>query len=541
MQTLAHTASQLAAAATREDLFQTVLVAAPEVVKADAVHLGTLDVRRGVLRLVVNAGTFAEWTMTLPESERKLFADYPQLVRAEGPDLARRLDGQSPRMSDWNRSLLLALQAQHAMSVPVVVDGQCWGEIFFSRQHPVAFSDEEGHAAVVLAELLGTGLARLDNTEHLVDLAYTDALTGLSNRRHADEQLQAWAADPRARGSMAVALCDANELKAVNDELGHSTGDKLLVDLAALVRSASRRLPQGVAARIGGDEFLVAGLCETATEVNEVVADLTRASVALPLGSGLSCGTAWSGNLARMEATPADHVSALLRLADASQYEQKRSRRRAAALTMPVRGPSDFPVEGSADRPAKTERVATPTADEFADEVTSLLRRLRSGTAGDSLVRLTDVSTTLCEVTGAAAWWISSVNAATGTIVALRCGTPRTAGHSDGQWPAVVVDPTPYRLADYPATAAIISGGSFSVDTMNGEPAERHLLVQTGFASMIAAAGTDDDAATWLIEINGDALTPRLLSHRPLLEALMCAALATSRHRGSSERDTSDV
>ena len=57
---------------------------------------------------------------------------------------------------------------------------------------------------------------------------------------------------------------------------------------------------------------------------------------------------------------------------------------------------------------AKAAQVAAVTADVFADKVTSLLRRLRTASAGDSLARLTDVSATLCELTGAAAWWISS-------------------------------------------------------------------------------------------------------------------------------------
>lgn len=527
MKTLARTTSRLAQAGSHNDLVLAVVDAASRLLSADAVHLGTLDRRRGVLRLVVNAGTLAEWEMTLSESERGLFVDYPQLVDGEGPGAVWHVGVEDGYISEYNRSLLLALGAKNAMSVPVFVGGEVWGELFFSRSHSFAFSDDEENAAVVLTGLLGAGLARLDGAEELADLAYTDALTGLANRRLADERLQAWAADPQTCDLIAVALCDANELKAVNDKLGHLTGDRLLSDLAALVRSASRRLPQAFAARIGGDEFLVAGLCENDTLVNEVAADLTAVSRTLPLGSGLSCGTAWSGNLAKTEASAAHHVSALLRLADVSQYEQKRIRRSATSLTTPRLGPLGHPTAGEGNEGQdEGSPFAPPATEVLADEITFLLQRARSPSPGDSLIRLADVSATLCEFTGAAAWWVSSVDRVAGTVVARACGTPRAAGHSDGQWPTVVVDPTPYGLADYPATAAIVSGGSFAVETRTGDPAERHLLVQTGFSSMIAAGATDASDAAWLIEIYGDALTKKLGRHRPLLEALGFATLA---------------
>lgn len=529
METLARTTSLLALASNQHDLVVAVVDAASRLLSADAVHLGTLDRRRGVLRLVVNAGTLAEWEMTLSEGERGLFVDYPQLVNGEQPGVVWHVGLDDTYISDYNRSLLLALGASHAMSVPVFVGGEVWGELFFSRNDSFAFSGDEEDAAVVLSGLLGAGLARLDGAEQLVDLAYTDSLTGLANRRLADERLQAWAADPQSCDLIAVALCDANELKSVNDKLGHLTGDRLLSELALLVQAAAHRLPQAFAARIGGDEFLIAGLCESDTLLNEVAADLTVSSHTLPLGSGLSCGTAWSGNLARMEARAADHVSALLRLADVSQYEQKRSRRSATALTTPRQGPQDqdLSADGSDEQgEAGGSSFPAPTTEVLAGEITLLLQRARSVPPRDSLLRLADVAATLCSSTGAAAWWISSIDRETGTVVARSCGTPRADGHSDGQWPAVVVDPTPYRIADYPATAAIVRGGSFGVDTISGDPAERHLLVQTGFASMIAAAATDSSGATWLVELYGDALTKRLRRHGPLLEALVFATLA---------------
>jgi diguanylate cyclase (GGDEF)-like protein/PAS domain S-box-containing protein len=93
---------------------------------------------------------------------------------------------------------------------------------------------------------------RLKN--ELQDLADHDSLTGLLNRRRFGAELARRASpDRRDRGRGAVILIDLDGFKEINDTLGHEAGDRLLVSVAAALRSASR---QGdVVARLGGDEF----------------------------------------------------------------------------------------------------------------------------------------------------------------------------------------------------------------------------------------------------------------------------------------------
>jgi diguanylate cyclase (GGDEF)-like protein len=525
---LASLTSRIADLVSRDRLLDLVAEAALELLGADSVHLGLVDRPRGRLRLVVNAGDVAEWEMVVPEEELYLLADYPQLVQTDSPSAVWRAGVDDVDLRERDRSLLRSLGVSQAMSVPVLVAGQVWGELFFTRTSVDVFDDHEQSVAVVLAGLLGASVARLDGQDRLQELAYTDSLTGLGNRRRADEQLDAWASDPEHATQVAVVLCDVNNLKHVNDTLGHSTGDRLIRDLADLVASAAGRLKQGLAARIGGDEFLIACVCDSLDVLHGVVAELTVASRAIPLGSGLSCGVAWAGDLARREATTSEEVSALLRLADVDQYQQKRIARQARAVT----GGAE-PLEKRTFRPEVVTdgggddyaRFTTTTPESLADQTSALLRRLESAPASEVVDRLVDVAATLCAATGSAAWWLSSVRSEENSVVARRCGTPRAPGLSDGQWPDVVLDPTVYRLSDFPATRAISTGGSFSVDTFHGDPAERRFLVQTGFASMIAAAGSDASGATWLIEVFGDALTTELPENRALLEALMSAAL----------------
>ncbi|EYB68703.1 diguanylate cyclase [Deinococcus phoenicis] len=84
------------------------------------------------------------------------------------------------------------------------------------------------------------------------EAAYRDALTGLANRRAAEERLAALA---RARDRFTLVLFDLDHFKAVNDLHGHATGDLVLRGVAGAAQSV---LPSGgTAARWGGEEFLL--------------------------------------------------------------------------------------------------------------------------------------------------------------------------------------------------------------------------------------------------------------------------------------------
>ena len=117
-------------------------------------------------------------------------------------------------------------------------------------------SERESRVDRFAANLLGTfgtqaGLAfeRLSATEKLVEASLRDALTGIGNRRQADQSLALVGHDD------AVAILDLDHFKDVNDKYGHGVGDTVLRDLA---RFLEQRLREGDSvARYGGEEFLV--------------------------------------------------------------------------------------------------------------------------------------------------------------------------------------------------------------------------------------------------------------------------------------------
>jgi diguanylate cyclase (GGDEF)-like protein len=86
--------------------------------------------------------------------------------------------------------------------------------------------------------------------------ALADPLTGLANRRALRERLEsAIRSAQRHRTALSVLAIDVDNLKAVNDTLGHDAGDELLKTVAGVLRKGLRA--GDVAARIGGDEFIV--------------------------------------------------------------------------------------------------------------------------------------------------------------------------------------------------------------------------------------------------------------------------------------------
>jgi diguanylate cyclase (GGDEF)-like protein len=90
----------------------------------------------------------------------------------------------------------------------------------------------------------------------MTEIARTDPLTGLLNRRHMEERLAEEAALHRARGTVfSVVLADVDRFKQINDEHGHDAGDRALSAVAKVFQSALRG--GDAVARWGGEEFLL--------------------------------------------------------------------------------------------------------------------------------------------------------------------------------------------------------------------------------------------------------------------------------------------
>jgi diguanylate cyclase (GGDEF)-like protein len=124
--------------------------------------------------------------------------------------------------------------------------------------------------------LEGALSARGELEAELRHQAFHDGLTGLANRALLHDRLDhALVSRRRERGDVALCFCDLDGFKTINDTLGHSTGDAVLIAMATRLTSIVR--PRDTVARLGGDEFAV--LMEN-IERPEVAAQIARRVVA---------------------------------------------------------------------------------------------------------------------------------------------------------------------------------------------------------------------------------------------------------------------
>jgi diguanylate cyclase (GGDEF)-like protein len=169
----------------------------------------------------------------------------------------------------------------------------------------------------------------------LGELASTDELTGLANRRGWNRQLDAALAHSARSGEpVAIALLDIDRFKTINDTYGHAAGDALLRGLA-LGATAELR-PGDALARVGGDEF---GVLLPGCSEEPAMATLERLAATVPSGHTFSAGVAvWDG---------AEIAQRLAERADAALYAAKAAGR--ARIHAAAREP---------DRSAASERSA---------------------------------------------------------------------------------------------------------------------------------------------------------------------------------------
>ncbi|HSP56898.1 MAG TPA: EAL domain-containing protein [Halomonas sp.] len=150
-----------------------------------------------------------------------------------------------------------------AITLPLSFESGLPGCLTIYSQNPGHFGDEECQLLERLADNLVFGLnalRTLRESEHqsaeIHYLAYTDALTGLPNRRHLVHYLNGMLdAAAHTDTSGAVLFIDLDRFKLINDALGHEVGDRVLVQVGQRLQGAVRNADQVI--RQGGDEFLV--------------------------------------------------------------------------------------------------------------------------------------------------------------------------------------------------------------------------------------------------------------------------------------------
>jgi diguanylate cyclase (GGDEF)-like protein len=200
---------------------------------------------------------------------------------------------------------------------PLLRGGKPVGVLVVGWPQAIKVGGSRATAIALLAHEVATVIERADMLSQLTDMASTDALTGLPNRRAWETSLQRALAEDQG---VALAMLDFDHFKEFNDTYGHPAGDRLLRETAAAWREELRA--GDLIARLGGDEFaLLLPNCNAANAL-EVVERLRQR-----LPSGQTC----SAGITTHE--PGSTPEAFMAQADTALYEAKTAGRDRTSVT----------------------------------------------------------------------------------------------------------------------------------------------------------------------------------------------------------------
>jgi diguanylate cyclase (GGDEF)-like protein len=197
-----------------------------------------------------------------------------------------------------------------------IVDAVAAGVNFLGEELGASFSEIERRVADRTEEL---SIAMKESGRR----ALHDQLTGLPNRVLFWEHLSLRVKLAHRRNTgYAVLFLDVDDFKAVNDTLGHAVGDRLLADLALRLRSSLRA--GDIAARVGGDEFLVLIDDVASTEAALVVAGRLDQALRVPYKVGAKRRVVTASIGVAVGPDGLHTADAVVAAADSAMYEAKR-------------------------------------------------------------------------------------------------------------------------------------------------------------------------------------------------------------------------
>ncbi|HEU0283423.1 MAG TPA: EAL domain-containing protein [Gallionella sp.] len=289
------------------------------------------------LRVLIIEDSEADAELLLLDLRRGGYA--PEFERVETPDgLVDALARQSWDLiiSDYAMPCFNGLQAlqlvqEKGMDIPFIIVSGSIGEDIAVEAMKAGAHDYlmKGQTARLLPAIarelrevnVRQGRRKADETIHR--LAYTDLVTGLPNRiRFRELVQQAILTGKRKQRPVALLLMDLDRFKEVNDTLGHSRGDSLLLQVSARLRGAL--FEHDEIARLGGDEFgvLLTRLAE-AGDVRHVIRKLHECLEEPFMIDGIPIAVETSIGVATMPEY-ADDADALLQQADIAMYHAKK-------------------------------------------------------------------------------------------------------------------------------------------------------------------------------------------------------------------------
>jgi len=205
------------------------------------------------------------------------------------------------------------------LAVPIPAEGGSIGFIaVFSRSRSHSWSDDEVRELEELALRAGPAIENAKRFREARQLADLDALTGLHNRRYFHETLSREVARAQRYGRrLALIVLDLDDFKAINDRIGHLSGDAVIAESAERVRDVVRSAD--IACRVGGDEFAVIMPESTLADADQLYRRLQGAVSARPVGQ--AGRLSFSAGMAELQ--PDDGPTSFFERSDEALYRAK--------------------------------------------------------------------------------------------------------------------------------------------------------------------------------------------------------------------------
>jgi diguanylate cyclase (GGDEF)-like protein len=205
------------------------------------------------------------------------------------------------------------------LAVPIQTENGSIGFIaVFSRSRSHSWDDDEVRELEELALRAGPAIENAKRFREARQLADLDALTGLHNRRYFHETLSREVARAqRYDRQLALVVLDLDDFKAINDRIGHLTGDAVIAESAERVRDVVRTAD--IACRVGGDEFAVILPESTLADADQLYRRLQAALSTRPIGQ--AGRLSFSAGVAELK--PEDDPTTFFERADEALYAAK--------------------------------------------------------------------------------------------------------------------------------------------------------------------------------------------------------------------------
>ncbi|AXK72085.1 sensor domain-containing diguanylate cyclase [Lysobacter sp. TY2-98] len=328
---LAQLSQSLDRARTLDELARPLLEMLQTVTGLESTYLTEVDEAAGEQHILFSRNT---GTIELPEGLTVPWAD--TLCRRALEEGRTQCDDVPARWGDSDAAAQLGLQTY--VSVPVRMgDGALFGTLCAASAERHVLDTDAENVLRLFAHLIGYHIERermIDQLRRanaeLATSALSDALTGLPNRRSLEQELaRMLARAQRDDRALVVAFIDLDGFKTINDQHGHDAGDRFLIAMARALESVLRG--GDLVARIGGDEFVVAGIVprENPEAAAKVLCDrLADATVGqFDLGDGRRVDYAGASVGVVLARTGEIDAGAIIDRADRAMYQTKRERR----------------------------------------------------------------------------------------------------------------------------------------------------------------------------------------------------------------------